>query len=126
MIDQQEVEQIPITLRLNKNVAQVGRLMAKHCDEDFDKFISEEVTKVIFALAESASTKLEPPLMSNELKQEVQKLKLMEQQQLGQQQGQQQLGQQQLGQQLEQQQLGQQQLEQEEERKRKRKRRKRG
>jgi hypothetical protein len=125
MLDQQ-VEQIPITLRLNKNVAQVGRLMAKHCDEDFDKFISEEVTKIIFALAESASTKLEPPLMSNELKQEVQKLKLMEQQQLGQQQGQQQLGQQQLGQQLEQQQLGQQQLEQEEERKRKRKRRKRG
>ena len=122
MLDQQ-VEQIPITLRLNKNVAQVGRLMAKHCDEDFDKFISEEITKVIFALAESASTKLEPPLMSNELKQEVQKLKLLEQQQ---QLGQQQLGQQQLGQQ--QQQLGQQQqqLEQEEERKRKRKRRKRG
>ena len=122
MIDQQEVEQIPIILRLNKNVAQVGRLMAKHCDEDFDKFISEEVTKVIFALAESASTKLEPPLMSNELKQEVQKLKLLEQQQ-------QQLGQQQLGQQQQlQQQLGQQQqqLEQEEERKRKRKKRKRG
>ena len=113
MLDQQ-VEQIPITLRLNKNVAQVGRLMAKHCDEDFDKFISEEVTKVIFALAESASTKLEPPLMSNELKQEVQKLKLLEQQQ--------QLGQQQLGQQ----QLGQQQQLEQEERKRKRKRRKRG
>ena len=74
MLDQQKVEeQIPIILRLNKNVAQVGRLMAKHFDEDFDKFISEEVTKIILSLAESASI-LEPPPISDELKQQIQSL----------------------------------------------------
>jgi hypothetical protein len=45
MIDrqQQEIVEIPITLRLNKDVAQVGRLIAKHYEEDFDTFVSEEI-----------------------------------------------------------------------------------
>ena len=53
MLDQQEMEQIPITLRLNKNVAQGGRLIAKHYDdnEDFDQFVSEEVSKIILSLS---------------------------------------------------------------------------
>ena len=69
MLDQQEMEQIPITLRLNKNVAQVGRLIAKHYDdnEDFDKFISGEVSKIIYALSTI-------PEFPDELKQQIQKL----------------------------------------------------
>ena len=38
---------IQVTLKLKKNIAQIGRLIAKHDDEDFDKFISEEVSKII-------------------------------------------------------------------------------
>ena len=37
--------------------------------EDFDKFISEEVSKIIFSISESSSTILTPPPISNELKQ---------------------------------------------------------
>jgi hypothetical protein len=69
-------EEIQVNLKLNKNIAQVGRLIAKHNDEDFDKFISEEVSKIIFALAESSSTILTPPPISDELKQHIQKLLL--------------------------------------------------
>src|SRR5215211_4802741 len=43
-----DIEKIDVTLRLKKGVAQVGRLIAKHNDEDFDKFISEEVSKIIY------------------------------------------------------------------------------
>ena len=77
-VDDDEVEQIPITLRLKKDVAQVDRLIAKHYDnEDFNTFVSEEVSKIIFSIAESSSTILEPPQMSNELKRKVQKLLLL-------------------------------------------------
>ena len=69
-----DTELIPITLKLKKNVAQVGRLIAKHYDEDFDKFISEEVSKIIYTLSESSSTILTPPSISDELKQHIQKL----------------------------------------------------
>jgi hypothetical protein len=69
-------ELIPITLRLNKNVAQVGRLIAKHYDEDFDKFVSEEVSKIIYMLSESSSSILTLPSMSDELKQHIHKLLL--------------------------------------------------
>ena len=68
------IELIPITLRLKKNFAQVGRLIAKHNDKDFDKFISEEVSKIIFSISESSSTILTPPPISDELKQQIHKL----------------------------------------------------
>ena len=67
-------EEIQVNLKLNKNIAQVGRLIAKYYDEDFDKFISEEVSKIIYTLAESSSTMLTPPLISDELKQNIHKL----------------------------------------------------
>jgi hypothetical protein len=73
-----DIEKIDVTLRLKKNVAQVGRLIAKHNDEDFDKFISEEVSKIIYTLSESSSTILTPPPISDELKQHIQKLLLKE------------------------------------------------
>jgi hypothetical protein len=69
-----DIQKIDVNLRLKKNVAQVGRLIAKHNDEDFDKFISEEVSKIIYTLSESSSTILTPPPISDELKQQIHKL----------------------------------------------------
>ena len=66
------VEEIQVNLKLNKNIAQVGRLIAKYYDnEDFDKFISDEVSKIIFSISESSSTILTPPPISDELKQQI-------------------------------------------------------
>jgi hypothetical protein len=73
-----DIEKIDVTLRLKKDVAQVGRLIAKHNNEDFDKFISEEVSKIIYTLSESSSTILTPPPISDELKQHIHKLLLEE------------------------------------------------
>jgi hypothetical protein len=73
-----EIEKIDVTLRLKKDVAQVGRLIAKHNNEDFDNLISEEVSKIIYSLSESSSTILTPPPISDELKQHIQKLLLEE------------------------------------------------
>jgi len=65
-------EEIQVNLKLNKNIAQVGRLIAKYYDnEDFDKFISEEVSKIIMALSTM-------PEFPDELKQHIQKKLLME------------------------------------------------
>ena len=70
-------ERIQVNLKLNKNIAQVGRLIAKYYEsEDFDKFISEEVSKIIFSISESSSTILIPPPISDELKQQIHKLLL--------------------------------------------------
>ena len=71
-----DTELIPITLRLKKPFAYVLRLLAKHYDNgDIDKFTSEEVGKIIYALAEesSASTILGPSI-SDELEQHIQSL----------------------------------------------------
>jgi hypothetical protein len=55
----------------------VGRLIAKYYDnEDFDKFISEEVSKIIFSISESSSTILTPPPITDELKRHIHKLLL--------------------------------------------------
>jgi hypothetical protein len=47
--------EVPVTLKLKKNVAEVARIFAKSYHgprkEDFNKFINEEVTKIIFSLA---------------------------------------------------------------------------
>jgi hypothetical protein len=64
-----DIQKIDVNLRLKKNVAQVGRLIAKHNDEDFDKFISEEVSKIILALVEASSLSIS---MSDELKEQMQ------------------------------------------------------
>jgi hypothetical protein len=66
-------EEIPVTLRLNKNVAQVGKLIAKHYEEDFDTFVSEEIKRIIFAIAESSRMVLGSSI-SDELKQQIQSL----------------------------------------------------
>ena len=69
-----DYEDISVTLRLKKNFAYVLRLLAKHYDEgDIDKFTSEEVSKIICALAESSSTILGPSI-SDELEQHIQSL----------------------------------------------------
>ena len=76
--DYNEVEEIQVTLRLKKDVVQLGTLIAKHYNEDFDKFVNEEINKIIYTLSESSSTILSPPSISDELKQEIQKLLLLE------------------------------------------------
>jgi hypothetical protein len=69
-----DTELIPITLRLKKTFVYVLRLLAKHYDEgDIDKFISEEVSKIIYALAEGSSTILGLSI-SDELEQHIQSL----------------------------------------------------
>ena len=75
--EQQEIVEIPITLRLDKNYAQVGRLLAEHFGEDFDTFINNEIKKIIFSLSEASSTILTPPPISDELKQGIQKIALL-------------------------------------------------
>jgi hypothetical protein len=64
-----DFEEIQVTLKLKKNIAHVGRLIAKHYDdnEDFDQFVSEEVSKMILALSTI-------PEFPDELKQQIQKL----------------------------------------------------
>ena len=71
--DDDDVENISVTLRLKKTFAYVQRLLAKHYDEDFDKFISEEVSKIICALAEESSTILGPSILDG-LEQHIQSL----------------------------------------------------
>ena len=72
--DDEVVENIRVTLRLKKTFAYVLRLLAKHYDNrDIDKFASDEVSKIICALAESSSTILGPSI-SDELKQHIQNL----------------------------------------------------
>ena len=69
-----DTELIPISLRLKKTFAYVLRLLAKHYENgDIDKFTSEEVSKIICALAESSSTILGPSI-SDELEQHIQSL----------------------------------------------------
>ena len=67
--DDKSYEEISVTLKLKKNIAQVGRLIAKRYDdnEDFDQFVSEEVSKMILALSTM-------PEFPDELKQQIQKL----------------------------------------------------
>lgn len=76
--DDEEKELIPVTLKLNKNFTQVGKLVAKHYEEDFDTFVSEEIKRVILSIAESPITVLTPPPISDELKQHIQKLLMKE------------------------------------------------
>ena len=72
--DDYDVEDISVTLRLKKNFAYVLRLLAKHYENgDIDKFTSEEVSKIICALAEESSTILGPSI-SDELEQHIQSL----------------------------------------------------
>ena len=69
-----DTELIPISLRLKKTFAYVLRLLAKHYENgDIDKFTSEEVSKIICALAEGSSTILGPSI-SDELEQHIQSL----------------------------------------------------
>ena len=48
--------EIPVTLRLKKNIAEIARILAICYDgpskEDFDNFISGEVTQIVVSLAE--------------------------------------------------------------------------
>ena len=72
--DDDDTELIPISLRLKKKFAYVLRLLAKHYDEgDIDKFTSEEVSKIICAVAEESSTILGPSI-SDGLEQHIQSL----------------------------------------------------
>ena len=70
--------EIPVTLKLKKNVAEVARILAKCYDgpskEDFDNFISGEVSKIIFSLAENPP---EPPCFPDSLKQHLKDLLLL-------------------------------------------------
>ena len=51
------------------------RLLAKHYDKgDIDKFTSEEVSKIILTLAESSSSTILGPSISDELEQHIQSL----------------------------------------------------
>jgi hypothetical protein len=74
-INEEEYEEIPVTLKLKKNVAEVAMILAKSYHgprkEDFNKFINEEVTKVIFSLALSPP---QPPEFPDSLKQHIHKL----------------------------------------------------
>ena len=73
--DDNDVENIRVTLRLKKNFAYVLRLLAKYYDNgDIDKFTSEEVSKIICALAESSSSTILGPSISDELEQHIQSL----------------------------------------------------
>ena len=74
--DDDDTELIPISLRLKKNFAYVLRLLAKHYENgDIDKFTSEEVSKIICALAESSSSStILGPSISDELEQHIQNL----------------------------------------------------
>ena len=70
-----DTELIPISLRLKKTFAYVLRLLAKHYENgDIDKFTSEEVSKIICALAESSSSTIFGPSISDELEQHIQSL----------------------------------------------------
>jgi hypothetical protein len=67
--DGDDYEDISVTLRL-KNFAHVLRLLVNYYDEgDMDKFLSEEVSKVILTLVEAS---LLSTAMSDELKQQMQ------------------------------------------------------
>ena len=73
--DDDNRENIRVILRLKKTFAYVLRLLAKHYDEgDIDKFTSEEVSKIICALAESSSSTILGPSISVELEQHIQSL----------------------------------------------------
>ena len=51
------------------------RLLAKYYDKgDIDKFTSEEVSKIILTLAESSSSTILGPSISDELEQHIQSL----------------------------------------------------
>ena len=71
-----DYEDISVTLRLKKTFAYVLRLLAKHYENgDIDKFTSEEVSKIICALAESSSSStILGPSISDELEQHIQSL----------------------------------------------------
>ena len=71
-----DYEDISVTLRLKKNFAYVLRLLAKHYENgDIDKFTSDEVSKIICALAESSSSStILGPSISDELEQHIQSL----------------------------------------------------
>ena len=73
--DDNDVENIRVTLRLKKNFAYVLRLVAKFYDNGgIDNFTSEEVSKIICALAESSSSTILGPSISDELEQHIQSL----------------------------------------------------
>ncbi|HEX2405602.1 MAG TPA: hypothetical protein VHJ38_00215 [Nitrososphaeraceae archaeon] len=61
---------------MKKTFAYVLRLLAKHYENgDIDKFTSEEVSKIICALAESSSSStILGPSISDELEQHIQSL----------------------------------------------------
>jgi hypothetical protein len=49
---EEDIEEIPIVLRLKKNIAIVGRLIAEYKHNgSFDKFASEEIRQAILAIA---------------------------------------------------------------------------
>lgn len=49
--EENEYEEIQITLKLKKNIAEIGKLIAKyHYNDSFDKFVSEEVRQAILAI----------------------------------------------------------------------------
>ena len=75
--DKKEYEEIQVTLRLKKNVVEVARIFAKcyyhdgPSKDDFDKFIGEQVTNIVFVLAAAPPTLPEFP---DSLKQHIQNI----------------------------------------------------
>ena len=73
--ENKEYLEIPVVLRLKKNVVEVARIFAKcyhgPCNEDFDKFISQQITNIIFVLATAPPT---PPEFPDSLKQHIQNI----------------------------------------------------
>ena len=70
--EEDERKEIPVTLRLKKNVAEVAEIFAKcyngNRNGDFDEFISEQITNIIFVLAAAPPT---PPEFPDSLKQHI-------------------------------------------------------
>jgi len=68
-------EEIPVTLKLNKNIAEVARLAICYGTgdrkKDFDNFISAEVTKILQSLAADPP---ESPVFPDSFKQYIQRL----------------------------------------------------
>ena len=72
-------EEIPVTLKLKDNVAEVVRILALCYNgprkEDFNNFISEKVTKIVITLSENPQ---EPPYFPDSFKRYVKELLLKE------------------------------------------------
>ena len=82
--DDKSYEEIPVVLRLKKNIVQILRIFANTYDGDerrrgsteekrIDNFLSEEVTKIVETLASDSSGPAQEPFLDS-LKQHVQNL----------------------------------------------------